>query len=188
MLLPPDLKKLRNPGFFLLLALLVLPGLIGLSGCGYGFSGGQSTVLERGEMTRREGQPDSIPTLAIKNIEHHTLFPWFAQVIRTSLRDEIGARTIAVWADSGNVDYEMQIVVHSFTLRTALQRADDTSLLYSANILMTGIIYNSEGVEIWRSSRISYSDTYDAYNERSAAEQLAVQAVKLLVAEMRNTF
>jgi hypothetical protein len=61
-------------------------------------------------------------------------------------------------------------------------------LLYSGNISLSGIIYDRSGIEVWRSSRISYSDIYETYNERDAAEQLSAQVVKFLVSEMRDTF
>jgi hypothetical protein len=200
--LSASLRRLRRragrappPGVLVLAALFGLPGL--LSGCGYGFTGGQGTVLDGKSQARQayfDGSGQTAPllqqihTLSIKSIEHHTLYPWLGQIIRSSLRDEIGARKIAAWVDSGVADYSLQIVVHAFTLRTSLHNEQDVSLLYSANIRLTGIIYDSAGIEVWRSGAVSYSDTYDSYNERAAAEQLSAQAVKLLVAEMRNTF
>jgi hypothetical protein len=186
---------LAGKGAACLVLLLGIMGLLSLSGCGYGFSGGQSTVL--GAETTAQlsasayASPDApirMHTLRIKSVEHPTLYPWLGQAIRSSLRDEIGARQIAVWADEGNADYQIQIIVHSFTLRTAVHDAYDASLLYSAAIGLTGIVYDGAGKEVWRSPRLSYSDTYDTYSERNAAEELSAQIIKLLVAEMRNTF
>jgi hypothetical protein len=201
MLSHPDRRLRRRPGLVArlgalgLAALFVLPGL--LSGCGYGFTGGQATVLDsksRAQQAYFDGSGQAAPllqqihTLSIKSIDHHTLYPWLGQIIRSNLRDEISARKIAVWADSGVADYSLQVVVQAFTLRTSLSTAGDVSLLYDGNIRLTAIIYDSAGVEVWRSGAISYSDTYDAYDERDVAEQLSAQAVKLLVSEMRNTF
>ncbi|MDR1242446.1 MAG: LPS assembly lipoprotein LptE [Deltaproteobacteria bacterium] len=174
---------------------LGIMGLLSLAGCGYGFSGGQSTVLDvettaqlSGPVYARPDTPLRMHTLRIKSVEHPTLYPWLGQAIRSNLRDEISARQIAAWADEGNADYQIQIIVHSFTLRTAVHDARDVSLLYTAAIRLTGIVYDSAGKEVWRSTRLSYSDTYDTYNERNAAESLSSQIIKLLVSEMRNTF
>jgi hypothetical protein len=196
---PGILARLRRllagkgaPRFVLRLGIL---GLLSLAGCGYGFSGGQSTVLDAQNTAQRSepvyarpDTPSGMHTLRIKTVEHSTLYPWLGQIIRSNLRDEINARQIAAWADEGNADYQIQIIVHSFTLRTAVHNARDVSLLYDATISLTGIVYDNEGKEAWRSTRLSYSDTYDTYNERNAAEMLSVQIIQMLVADMRNTF
>jgi hypothetical protein len=199
MLSQPDTRKQRSK---LLLVLLCLCGLCGLSGCGYGFSSGTATVLDidaraMASAPVSNGQDTAAPnykpdfrehTLKIKSIDHHTLYPWLAQVIRSTLRDEIGARKIAVWLDAGNADYSIQLIIHSFTMRTSVHDENDTSMLFSADIQMTGIVYDSADKEVWRSSRLYYSDMYESYMERNAAEMLSSQIIKLLVAEMRNTF
>lgn len=162
---------LLGPLFCLLFCLL-------LSSCGYGLNSRQETVLGPGTVTMK-----------MKGVEHPTLYPWMGQVIRSSLRDELGARKVAVWVDDGPADYSIQINVSSFTIRSYLESSQDVTVIYTGAIQLQAIVYRgSDNSEVWRSGMESYSDYYEDYSDRSAAEQLSLQAIRRLVAQMRNTF
>lgn len=168
----------RRPGGLLLcLAFCLLSGLL-LSSCDYGLNSRLETVLG----------PSTV-TIKMKGVEHPTLYPWMGQVIRSSLRDELGARKVAVWVDDGPSDYSIQVNVLSFTIRSRLETSQDVTVLYTGNIRLQAIVYSgSDNSEVWRSRNVRYSDTYESYSDRSAAEQLSLQAIRRLVAQMRNSF
>ena len=161
-----------------LLALLLLC-MSGLYACGYGFEAGKDTVL--GEATS---------TLSIKGVEQPTLYPWLGQILRSNIRDEVNARKIAVWVDdSGKSDYSMQLNVKRFTIRESISNKRDDSLLCSANMIVQAIVYEGSGnTEVWRSGDISYSETYETYYERTAAELLCKRIAERLVTSMRDKF
>ncbi|MDR1124459.1 MAG: LPS assembly lipoprotein LptE [Deltaproteobacteria bacterium] len=149
-----------------------------LGACGYGLDSRQETVLG----------PSTV-TMKMKGVEHPTLYPWMGQIVRSSLRDELGARKVAVWVDDGPSDYSIQVNILSFTIRSRLETSQDTTILYTGNIRMQAIVYRgSDNSEAWRSAIESYSDTYESYSDRSAAEQLSLQAIRHLVAQMRRAF
>ncbi|MDL2313716.1 LPS assembly lipoprotein LptE [Desulfovibrio sp. OttesenSCG-928-C14] len=151
---------------------------VSMGGCGYGMGGGESSVLG----------PNS-STLKIQGVEHTTVYPWLGQVIRTKLRDEVAARNLAVWVDSGNADYSIQIKVSNFTVRTALHDDERRAVLSTAMLQLEGVVRRSaDNTEIWRSGLISYSDTVESVNEEQAADALAAQAVRILVSRMRQNF
>jgi hypothetical protein len=127
--------------------------------------------------------------MKMKGVEHPTLYPWMGQIVRSSLRDELGARKVAVWVDDGPSDYSIQVNVLSFTIRSRLETSQDVTVLYTGNIRMQAIVYRgSDNSEVWRSAIESYSDTYESYSDRAAAEQLSLQAIRHLVAQMRRSF
>ncbi|MDL2306737.1 LPS assembly lipoprotein LptE [Desulfovibrio sp. OttesenSCG-928-C06] len=175
---PCGARTLRSrAGFLILAALLVLPALY-LGGCGYGFQAGKPTVL--GEATS---------TLSIKGIEQPTLYPWLSQILRSNIRDEVSARKVAVWVDSGKSDYSMQINVKRFTIRESVSNKHDDSLLFRASMIVQAIVYEGNGnTEVWRSGDISYAETYDTYYERTAAELLSKRIAERLVSSLRDKF
>ena len=170
---PEGRARRSGPGLLLLLALCLL-----ISACGYSLDSRRETVLGPGAVSMK-----------MKGVQHPTLYPWMGQVVRSSLRNELGARKVAVWVDDGPADYSIQINILSFTIRSSLQTSQDVTVLYAGNIRLQAIVYRgADNSEVWRSGIESCSDTYESYSDRTAAEQLSLQAVRRLVAQMRNSF
>jgi len=148
------------------------------SGCGYQLASSQPSVV--GDGTR---------TLKIKGVDSPTLHPWLPHEIRSRLRDEIGARYLAQWVDSGSADYEIQINVIRFTTREWVRTEHDTTQLYSTSLILEAIIYEgSSNKEVWRSGQLSYSEYEDKSDEKAASGDIITQIIRKLADKMRNEF
>jgi|GEM_PF-384797 len=161
---------------------VLLFGILALSGCGYGLGTDGPSILEAPE-------GGGLPTLKFKSVENPSLYSWLPHIIRTELRDEIAGRDLARWVDSGKADYELAIVVDSFTFRSWLTDADDATMLYSANMSFTGTIYEGgSNKAVWRSGVISYSQSYETVQERTAAADLTKELARRFASAMRQAF
>lgn len=160
----------------------VLFGILALAGCGYGLGTEGPSVLD----TPAEG---GLPTLKFKSVENPTLYPWLSYVIRTELRDEIAARDIARWVDSGKADYELAITVENFVIRSWLTDTDNATTLYSASITLRGTVYRGDSnEEVWRSGTLQYSQSYDSIQERTVAADLTRELAHRFASAMRQNF
>ena len=156
--------------------------ILALAGCGYGFGGDGPSVLEA-------PSGGGLPTIKFKSVENPTLYPWLGHVIRTEMRDEIGGRDLATWVDSGRADYEIAIKVDSFTFRSWITDRDDDTMLYSASMIMQGIVYRGSSNEVvWQSGNIGYSQQYEAVQERVAAADLTRELARRFASAMRQAF
>ena len=163
-------------------AALIIVAAFCLSACGYGFGADSESVL----VPVTEG---AIPTLKIKSVDNPTLYPWITHIIRTEVRDEIAARKLARWVDTGKADYELAIKVDSFTFRSWLTDRDDVTTLYSASMTFEGIVYKTDtNEEVWRSGGIAYSQNYEQVQERVAAGELTRELARRLASRMQNAF
>lgn len=162
----------------LALLLLVCQGFA-LAGCaGYQLATESSSVLG-----------DGSKTLKVKGVDYPTMHPWLPYAIRSRLRDEIGARYLAKWVDSGSADYEIQINVLSFTSRRWIRSEVDTSQLFDSTMTIEAILYEgSTNKEIWRSGKIAYSERMENVDDKALAGDLITQVVRMLADKMRNTF
>ena len=161
--------------FALLLALTLLAGL---TSCGYKLASEMPSILG-----------DGTKTLKIKSVDHPTMHAWIPYEIRSVLRDEINARHMARWVDSGPADFEIEIKVISYTAREWMRSEIDSSLLWSASLRIEAIVYRGEdNVEIWRSGPMSYNDVVENSDEKSLAGDLITQLVRRIVDRMRYTF
>ena len=132
---------------------------------------------------------DGSKTLKVKGVDYPTLQPWLPFAIRSRLRDEVNARYLAKWVDSGSADYEIQINVIAYTTRTWMRSELDTTILYDSNMIIEGIVYEgSTNREVWRSGKISYMDRLENVDDKAVAEDLITQLMRMLVDRMRNTF
>lgn len=164
----------KRAALILLLCLATLPGLFG---CGYSLSSDMPSVL---------GEPSA--SLKLTGVEQPTLYPWVVYTLRSALRDEINARNLARWVDSGNADYNMHIKVNFLTMRGAVSSDEDRTLLYNGSTSLTAVIYNgADNTELWRNT-VNYSNNFASNDEESAARELFTQAVRRLADSMRNTF
>jgi hypothetical protein len=163
-------------------ALLALFAALFLASCGYGFGSDGESVLEA-------RSPGILPGMKVKTIENPTLYPWLSYVIRTELRDELAARRVARWVDSGKSDYELSVKVSNFTFRSWLTDSNDATMLYAASMTLEGIVYRSDtNEEVWRSGMLSYSQNYDRSQEQAAAAELTRELMRRLTSAFRNVF
>jgi len=164
------------------LRMVLLLGILALAGCGYGFGGDGPSVL-----TPPEG--GGLPTIKFKSVESPTLHSWLPHIIRTELRDEIAARDLARWVDSGPADYELAIEVRQFTFRSWITDKDSDTMLYSATMSLSGTIYRANSNEVvWTSGNIGYSQSYESVQERVAASDLIRELARRFVTSMRQAF
>lgn len=132
---------------------------------------------------------DSGKTLKVKGVDYPTLQPWLPYQIRSALRDEINARYLAQWVDSGPADYTIQINVISYTTRELARNRFDNTQLYNSNMVIQAIVYDGgTNKEFWRSGHIAYAERQAQVDEKSAADDIIVQIIRMLADEMRNSF
>ena len=178
--LPPEaaLSPRRSGPFARLGILLLLCCALGLTACGYTLATSGSSVMGDGKST-----------LKIKGVDNPTLYPWLPHSIRSRLRDEIGARYLAIWVDDGTADYEMQINIVRFATRGSIRTEVDTSQLYDTSLTIEAILYEgSTNKEVWRSGHLSYAERSEEVDEKHASGDLITQVVRLLADKLRNTF
>ena len=178
----PDILRVQNSSRFSVrnftCCLLCVFFLMSATGCGYQLASSQPSVV--GDGTR---------TLKVKGVDSPTLHPWLPHEIRSKLRDEVGARYLAKWVDSGSADYEIQINVIRFSTREWVRTEHDTTQLYSTSLTLQAIIYEgSSNREVWRSGQISYSEYEDKSDEKAASGDIITQCIRKLADQMRNEF
>ncbi|MDR2051733.1 MAG: LPS assembly lipoprotein LptE [Deltaproteobacteria bacterium] len=178
MLWLPEFSRMFSAKRTLLLLCLLLAAVSG--GCGYAPAGGAPSVMGGREAT-----------LTLVSIEQPTVFPWVNYTLRSSLRDEIASRNLAVWVDEGEADYSLRLRVEALTMRSSVRSRLDAPLLYSGSVTISAVLYrrgsDNNGREAWR-TRVSYSDTFESGDEENAARLLFAQAARLLADRMRHTF
>jgi hypothetical protein len=170
---PLFLPRGLSPGPFLAGLLL----LTVLSGCaGYHLAADAPSIFGEGGKT-----------LKIKGVDYPTLQPWLPYRIRSVLRDEVTARHLASWVDTGPADFEIQINVISYISREWMQDARDMTMLYATTLSLEGVVYNgSTNQEVWRSGRVFYSERTE--QSTMASDTIIIQTIRQLVDQMRNKF
>lgn len=177
---PTNRSDFHVPAGPSLRSVLILGCLLALclSACGYQLASRSESILG-----------DGTKTIKIKGIDYPTLHPWLPNSIRSSLRDEIGARYLARWVDSGSADYEIQINVESFTSREWIRTEWDTSQMFSISIVLSAVIYDgSTNKEVWNSGSLYYSEYEETSDERGASGNIITQICRRLADKMRETF
>lgn len=159
--------------------LAALSALSALTGCaGYNLTSEETGIFG-----------DGSKTLKIKSVDNPTMYSWLPYMLRSALRDEIAARSLAVWKDDGRADYEVKLRVHYFRLRGDVRDSDDRTQLYTASMAAEATVYDgATNAVVWESGLIGYYDSYDTYNERDAAEKVGLELVRRLVDRMRQRF
>lgn len=159
-------------------AVLLLFAACLAGGCGYSMESRQPTVMG-----------DSSKRLKLRNVEQPTLYEWLGPSIRSAMRDEVNARKAATWVDSGDCDFNMDIRVRSFTLRSWLRDASQNTVMYEGKITLEATLYRcSDNAEVWRSGVLSYSESFDADTPDTASGKLTKRLAEKIVRKMRNTF
>lgn len=178
----------RNGGFLsrmtrrmlcVLPVVALLAALSALSGCaGYNLTSEETGIFGDGHKT-----------LKIKSVDNPTMYSWLPYLLRSTLRDEVAARSLAVWKDDGRADYEIKLRVLYFRLRGDVRDSDDRTQLYTASMAVEATVHDgATNAVVWESKTVSYSDSYDTYNERDAAEKVGIELVRRLVDRMRQRF
>lgn len=162
--------------------LLLCLAALALGGCGYTLGADTPSIFTE----RNQGK---IPTLKVKSVENPTLFTWLPYSLRSHVRDEIAARKLAVWVDSGRADFEIDLKIASFTYRSSVYDENDATLLYSANLTVEAVVYEGGTNQIvWRSGAVSYSDSRETLEQKQAADLLLENIARQLADRMRQAF
>ena len=165
---------------FLLPALVCLAFLV--SGCGYAWRGQEdspatSSVLGGGNQT-----------LKLLDVEQPTIQTNLAYFIRSQLRDEINARSLAVWKDSGQADLGLGVRVDNFRI-LAYGHSRAHNLLFTATIKIEFLLYDGRTNTVaWRSGPIAYSEQYANVNEETTIREVLQSAIRLGVDRMQQRF
>ncbi len=150
-----------------------------LTGCaGYDFASNQPSVFAGNDKTMK-----------VKGVDYPTIQPWIPHAIRSLLRDELAARNMIQWADSGSVDYEIQINIISLTSREWASSNENVPALYDNAVTLEAIIYSGlSNQEVWRSGRIRYSEREEYPAEQASSSYVIKHAIRLLADKMRMAF
>ena len=152
--------------------------LVCVSCGGYTITSMQPSVLGSGDKT-----------LKVKAVDNPTMYTWLPYTLRSTLRDEVNARNLAKWQDSGATDLEIRLTVHSFQIRGDARSAQDVTLLYTATMQLAATIYDGPTNTVkWQSGRLSYSEIYEAANAQEAARELSRELIRRLTDRMRQKF
>lgn len=160
----------------------LLLGAILTPGCGYVWRGQEGSLSE--ESVLGTGKK----TLKLKAVEQSTLYPWLPYVIRSQIRDDITARGLAQWVDTGASDFTLTIRVNSFQIRSSGQYESQTQL-FTATINMEFIVYNgSTNTVAWQSGPLFYSDNFENNNEEEAIREVLTMSIRRGVDLMQQRF
>lgn len=163
--------------FPLLLCLTLVLGMLSACG-GYQFAPDSPSIFG-----------DGSKTIKVKGVDYPTLQPWLPHALRSSLRDELAARHMAKWVDSGPADYEIQIKVLSFTSREWFNASTNIPALYNNALTLEAIVYQGDTNRvIWRSGALSYADHTENPSEYAEAGNIITQTMRQLTDKMRNAF
>ncbi len=162
--------------FFVLVPVMVC--LLLASGCGYKLASEEPSVLGNGEKS-----------LKVKRVENPTLYPWLSYQMRTVLHDEVNYRQLAKWVDSGEADYEIEVVVKRFRIEDHGYSSTGSSVMYSASMTMQMSLYDgSTNKQVWNSGNISYSRVDDTDNPQAATQELSRELIYRCLDRMRFVF
>lgn len=161
---------------------LVLAGLFTVcllaSGCSYKMASDFPSVIG-----------DGSKTVKIKSVDNPTMSTNIAYVIRTQLRNEINARHMAKWVDSGPADFELEIKIKQFTDRGATFDDNFQTKLYSIQLVVELVVYDgSTNQKVWESGPISQVDFSEIPTSRESTLEVTTLLVRTLADRMRNQF
>lgn len=163
-----------------LLALLCAAGL--LSACGYTWRG------QEGSRATHSVLGDGNGTVKFVEVDHPTIYTNLPYILRSTMRDEITARGLAAWVDSGQTDYGLSVKVDSFKI-SAYGQSRDENLMFTAEIEIEFIVTDGRtNTQTWSSGRIAYSEYYTNVNEENAVREAAVNAIRRGVDRMQQRF
>jgi hypothetical protein len=166
--------------FFLFPALCCLALL--LSACGYTLRGQEDSTATRSVLG------DGSQTLKFLSVEQSTVQTNLTHVIRSQLRDEINARHLAVWQDSGATDLGLVVRVDNFRI-WAYGQSRSQNLLYNVSIRIEFLVYDGRTNTVaWRSGLIGYGEQYTNVDEETAIREILSSAIRRGVDRMQRKF
>ena len=168
------IKHSRIVGFFLTLTLLMT-----ISGCsGYRQVSDAPIVLNESERK-----------LAIGEITNPTLETWLIPELRSTLRTEINNRGWIQWSSRRSADSILNIDVKKYTNNASLTGTDETTLRHSSSITLEATIISRVNKNvIWRSGKISVSESWYHGEEEQANTQMVEQAVRRIMERMEQNY
>lgn len=163
---------------------LLMTALSGVltTGCGYTWRG------EKGSLSEDSVLGDGSRTLRMNAVDQTTLYQWLPYLLRSLVRDDITARGLAKWVDSGPADYALTVRVNSFQIRSHGQY-EARNQLFAATINMELIVYNgTTNTVAWQSGPILYSDNFETSDEESAIKEVIAMSVRRSIDLMQQRF
>lgn len=178
MSLPTSLSSRRTMRFVLAFFMVLCCSAV-LAGCA-----GYTPTAEHPNMLG-----DGTKTLKIKGVDNPTLYANLPYLIRSEVRDEITLRDMAVWKDSGNADYELQIRVTQFTLRRWAGLQDDVNTIFTSTMGMEFILYDgATNSVVWQSGVRNYNENIENYDETAVMEESVQQLIREIIDSMQRQF
>lgn len=173
-----------NRRTFLQTLALLLPAGAGMltTGCGYTWRG------EKGSLSEDSVLGNGSKTLRMNAVDQTTLYQWLPYQVRSQVRDDITARGLAKWVDSGPADYTLTVRVNSFQIRSHGQ-FEARNQLFTATINMELIVYNgATNTVAWQSGPIFYSDNFETSDEESAIKEVISMTIRRSIDLMQQRF
>ena len=153
-----------------------------LAGCGYTWRG------QKGALSENSVLGTGNKTLLLKEVDHTTLYPWLTYAIRSHVRDDINARNMAVWVDSGKADFTLTVRVPSFKIRSYGSYRSNTNL-YTATIVMEFVVFDGvTNTQVWTSGPIEYSDTFEDSSEEEALREVVSMTIRRCMERLQQRF
>ena len=163
-------------------ALLALVCLSLLSACGYTWRG------QEGARSTHSVLGNGSSTVKFVEVDHPTVYTALPYSIRAQVRDEITARGLAIWQDSGTADYGLTVRVETFKI-SAYGQSRMENVQYTAHITVEFIVTDGRtNAQVWTSGVISYSEYYTNVDEESAIRETLQNAVRRGVDRMQRKF
>ena len=155
---------------------------LGLAACSYSWRGQEQSTSTHSVLG------DGSKTLKIRDVEHSTLYQWMPYTVRSQIRDEINARKLAAWVDSGQADFELGIRIPRFNI-SAYGHSRDSNQLLTVSMQLELVVYDGHtNQQVWTSGLITYSEKYQSVNEERAVDEALRMILLRAVDSMQNTF
>ncbi len=161
---------------------LLLLACLSLFACGYTWRGQEhsrstDSVLGNGSST-----------VKFVEVDHPTVYTALPYSVRSQVRDEITARGLAIWKDSGVADYGLTVRVESFKI-SAYGQSRAENIMFTAQLLLEFIVTDGHtNAQLWTSGPISYSENYTNMDEDTAIQETLQNAVRRGVDRMQRDF
>jgi len=150
--------------------------------CGYTLRGQENSAATHSVLG------NGSQTLKFLNVEQPTIQTNLTYIIRSQLRDEINARSLAIWKDSGVADLGLSVRVDNFHV-WAYGQSRSQNLLYTASINIELLLYDGRTNTItWRSGAIAYSEQYANVSEETAIRETLQSAIRRGMDRMQQEF
>jgi len=156
---------------------ILLPLL--LTACGYGFDGGNTSVLK-----------PEYRTLAISEVANPTTLSWLEPRIRKLLRDELNNRGTIIWANSpSKADAVIAITIKRYNRPTAVAGSSDETLRSVANFQFEATIRSAtDDSVLWQSGTIDQTWPFFTGDEDDADMEVTRLGIRRLADRMTENY